>query len=273
MEKGIIPPPLVIEVEQLCKDGSSVWVEAITNELFDSAGNHIGSSVVCRNISERKRAEDALRLANTKLGILNNVTRHDINNQMTVLNGFLELCRQREKDPDLAHFLDKMSIAAANVHQQIAFTKDYQELGIKAPAWASVGRRIADAFAMLHPQGIELEDRTEGIEVLTDPLADKVHYNLIDNSMRHGGNVTHIRISSEQVGDSILIVYEDDGVGISAEDKKHIFEKGFGKNTGYGLFLIREILAITGITIEEKGQAGEGVRFEMRVPSGAWRRA
>ena len=273
VEKGIIPPPLVIEVEQLCKDGSSVWVEAITNELFDSAGNHIGSSVVCRNISERKRAEDALRLANTKLGILNNVTRHDINNQMTVLNGFLELCRQREKDPDLAHFLDKMSIAAANVHQQIAFTKDYQELGIKAPAWASVGRRIADAFAMLHPQGIELEDRTEGIEVLTDPLADKVHYNLIDNSMRHGGNVTHIRISSEQVGDSILIVYEDDGVGISAEDKKHIFEKGFGKNTGYGLFLIREILAITGITIEEKGQAGEGVRFEMRVPSGAWRRA
>jgi signal transduction histidine kinase len=229
--------------------------------------------VVCRNISKRKRAEDALRLANAKLGILNNVTRHDINNQMTVLNGFLDLCKMREKDPDMVRYLEKMSLAAANVHQQIAFTKDYQELGIKAPAWASVGRRIASAFAMLHPPEVVLEDQTEGIEVLTDPLADKVHYNLIDNSMRHGGHVTRIRVSSEQVGDDMLIVYEDDGVGISLEDKRRLFEKGFGKNTGYGLFLIREILAITGITIEEKGQPGRGVRFEMKVPSGAWRRA
>ena len=273
VDQGIIPPTLVFEVEQLCKDGSTVWVEAITNELFDGNGNHVGSSVVCRNISKRKRAEDALRLANAKLGILNNVTRHDINNQMTVLNGFLDLCKMREKDPDMVRYLEKMSLAAANVHQQIAFTKDYQELGIKAPAWASVGRRIASAFAMLHPPEVVLEDQTEGIEVLTDPLADKVHYNLIDNSMRHGGHVTRIRVSSEQVGDDMLIVYEDDGVGISLEDKRRLFEKGFGKNTGYGLFLIREILAITGITIEEKGQPGRGVRFEMKVPSGAWRRA
>jgi len=146
-------------------------------------------------------------------------------------------------------------------------------LGIKAPAWASVGRRIEEAFMMLHPPGVTLEDRTEGIEVLTDPLADKVPYNLVDNSMRHGGHVTRIRMSAEPAGDGMLVVYEDDGVGISAEDRKHLFEKGFGTNTGYGLFLIREILAITGIIIVENGEAGKGARFEMRVPPGAWRRA
>ena len=165
-----------------------------------------------------------------------------------------------------------MSRAVANVQEQIAFTKTYQELGVHAPAWASVSRRINEAFSMLNPPGIVLEDKTDGVEVLTDPMADKVQYNLVDNSLRHGGHVTRIKMSAEQIGDAMLIVYEDDGVGISAEDKKRLFQKGFGKNTGYGLFLIREILAITGITIMEKGQAGEGVRFEMLVPAGAWRR-
>jgi len=225
------------------------------------------------NVTERKQVEEALRLASIKLGIMNSITRHDITNQMMVVNGLLELCRKREKDPDLARYLDKMSRATANVQEQIAFTKDYQELGVNAPAWTSLGHQTAQSFAMLHPAGVELEDLTEGVEVLADPLAVKVPYNLIDNSMRHGGHVTRIRISAEQAGDAMLIAYQDDGVGISPEDRKHLFEKGFGKNTGYGLFLMREILAITCITIEEKGQEGKGVRFEMRVPPGKWRRA
>ena len=53
-----------------------------------------------------------------------------------------------------------------------------------------------------------------------------------------------------------LIVYHDDGVGISDKDREHLFKKGFGKNKGLGLFLVREVPAITGITIEEKGRAG-----------------
>jgi signal transduction histidine kinase len=223
------------------------------------------------DITERKLAEDALRQANAKLGILNAITRHDINNQITVINGFLELSKQREKDPELARYFERISRASANVQEQIAFTKDYQELGIKAPVWVSLGRQTANAFAALHPSGVALEDWTNGLEVLMDPLSEKVFYNLMDNSMRHGGHITRIRMSSEQVGDAMLMAYEDDGVGISAEDKKRLFEKGFGKNTGYGLFLIREILTITGITIVEKGQIGKGVRFEMLVPAGAWR--
>jgi sensor histidine kinase regulating citrate/malate metabolism len=37
------------------------------------------------------------------------------------------------------------------------------------------------------------------------------------------------------------------GVGIQLDEKQKIFEKGYGQNTGFGLFLAREILAITGI--------------------------
>jgi signal transduction histidine kinase len=54
--------------------------------------------------------------------------------------------------------------------------------------------------------------------------------------------------------------------------KEKIFERGFGKNTGLGLFLAREILVITGITITENGTPGKGARFEITVPKGMWRR-
>jgi signal transduction histidine kinase len=52
---------------------------------------------------------------------------------------------------------------------------------------------------------------------------------------------------------------------------ERIFEQGFGKNTGLGLFLSREILAITGLTINKNGVPGTGARFEITVPKGAYR--
>ena len=67
------------------------------------------------------------------------------------------------------------------------------------------------------------------------------------------------------------VALEDDGVGIPAADKDHVFEKGFGRHTGLGTFLSQEILAITGITIVENGVPGKGARFEMTVPRGMWR--
>lgn len=53
--------------------------------------------------------------------------------------------------------------------------------------------------------------------------------------------------------------------------KKAIFEKGVGKNTGLGLFLIRSILSITGLEIDEIGVEGEGARFIITIPHGNWR--
>jgi signal transduction histidine kinase len=66
-------------------------------------------------------------------------------------------------------------------------------------------------------------------------------------------------------------VYEDNGNGVVPEEKEKIFLKGFGKHTGLGMFLIREILSITGITIRENGTWQQGARFEIRVPSEKFR--
>jgi signal transduction histidine kinase len=83
--------------------------------------------------------------------------------------------------------------------------------------------------------------------------------------------VTTFGIRCERAPDGLVIYVEDDGFGVVPEEKEKIFEKGFGKNTGFGLFLAREILATTGITIRETGYVGVGARFEITVPKEMWR--
>ncbi|MGD1060292.1 MAG: HAMP domain-containing sensor histidine kinase [Methanomassiliicoccales archaeon] len=102
-------------------------------------------------------------------------------------------------------------------------------------------------------------------------MVTKVFYNLIEDSMRHGGTISEIRFTAHEKFDQLVIIYEDNGCGITVEDKQRLFQKGFGKNTGLGLFFVKEILNSTGIAIVENGQAGKGVRFEMTVPPGVWR--
>ena len=109
------------------------------------------------------------------------------------------------------------------------------------------------------------------LEVFADPLIGRVFYNLHDNTVRHGVHASAIQVHAEKRGDDMVIVWEDNGIGVPHDEKERIFERDFGKNTGLGLFLAREILDITGITIGENGELGRGARFEITVPKGAWR--
>jgi len=79
-------------------------------------------------------------------------------------------------------------------------------------------------------------------------------------------------VRCEAAGNELVIIIEDDGIGIPLDEKQKIFNKGFGKNTGYGLFLVREILNITNISIHETGRHGSGARFEITVPRGGFRK-
>jgi signal transduction histidine kinase len=107
--------------------------------------------------------------------------------------------------------------------------------------------------------------------VYADPLIYKVIFNLIDNAVRYGKTITTIRFSVEERDGDHILVCEDDGVGIPADEKEKIFQRGFGKNTGLGLAISRQILDITGITLHETGEPGKGARFEIVVPRGKCR--
>jgi signal transduction histidine kinase len=119
--------------------------------------------------------------------------------------------------------------------------------------------------------GVKIDIDVGSLEVYADPMLGKVFYTLIENAIRHGEKVKEIRFSFRQSGDDLVITSQDNGVGIAAENKQKIFSKGFGKHTGLDLFLSREILAITRITITENGEPGNGARFDMKVPKGMYR--
>ena len=118
-----------------------------------------------------------------------------------------------------------------------------------------------------------VQDKTNGLLIFADPMFDRVIYNLIENSLRHGGDVSRITYEVRFDDSVAILTYSDDGSGVPEADKEKIFARGYGKNTGLGLFIIREILSITGLSIRECGIPGKGVRFEIRVPAGRFRRA
>ena len=221
-----------------------------------------------QEIAERKRAEDSLRLANRKLYLLGSVSRHDILNQVMVILGYVALARVDAVDPAMDEYLREIESATKTIRSQIEFTRVYQDLGSHEPQWQEIEEIIPRADV---PRGIRLDTDLSGVFVYADPMLPKVFFNLLDNSVKHGDRVTCITISQEPRGDGMVIVWEDNGAGVVTSEKTRIFERGVGKNTGLGLFLIREILSITGITITETGEPGEGARFEMLVPEGAYR--
>jgi len=237
-------------------------------------GNPLFYSIT-HDITERKHAEEALRQANRQLNLLSSITRHDILNQLMALRGYLYLSQEVIDDPKtLIEYIKKEEQAANTIEHQIMFTKDYQELGAVAPAWQSMNTSIQKAVARLPMRDVRVDVDPKAPDIFADPLFEKVFYNLIDNALRYGGDqMKTIRFSSQEIDTGLVILCGDDGVGITAEDKKKLFTRGFGKNTGLGLFLSREILSITGITITENGVPGKGARFEITVPKGAWRTA
>jgi PAS domain S-box-containing protein len=222
------------------------------------------------NVIRRRRAEEALQKSNRKLQLMNNITRHDILNQLTALHGYLELSGECTDTPDqMREFIEREKKIVWIIEEQLAFMRDYQNIGIKAPAWQSVNDTVRRGVALLPMEDTEVIYDPLDVEVFADPMFEKVFYNLVQNSLNYGGDqMKKIRISSSDAGTSTIIVYEDDGNGVSVEDKKHLFELGFGKNTGFGLHLSREILAITGITIIENGEPGRGAKFVITVPKG-----
>ncbi len=78
-------------------------------------------------------------------------------------------------------------------------------------------------------------------------------------------------MTARRSGESLILVYEDDGTGIPTGEKERIFEFGYSHENIVSLFLIRELLGFTGITITETGEPGHGVRFEIVVPKGRFR--
>ena len=199
------------------------------------------------------------------------VVRHDIANRLTALRGRLRLIRKQFNDPALLNHLEKIDRAGRDIYQSLESVQNYRELGSGVPHWQGVDEMldgVQDSFENIR---VHVSPAFSGLELYVDPLCDRVFANLFDNTLRHGIHATEIRISCRMSDGMLVIIWEDNGVGVPENLKERIFAQGYGAHTGLGLYLCREILSETGISITENGVPGSGARFEIRVPAGAWR--
>ncbi|MEM2124184.1 MAG: PAS domain S-box protein [Methanolinea sp.] len=257
-----------VEFRMRRKDGDWAWILARGMVVGrDEEGRPLRMVGTHVDITDRKVIEEALREANRKITLLSGITRHDIANQLTAIRGYAAIGAGSTADPDAGALFRKIDEASEKIARFLEFMKVYQEIGVHAPTWQS----IREVVRGLDPGPLTVTCDCDA-EVLADPMLGRVFGNIVENASRHGGKATRVSVSCEEREDGLLVVVADDGVGIPAGEKERIFEKGYGNHTGFGLFLAREILALTGIAIRETGTPGEGARFELLVPRGKYRR-
>lgn len=142
---------------------------------------------------------------------------------------------------------------------------------ILRPDWYSLEDVLGAALSNIRLSHIRFFSDVKGYFICSNQGLPQVFQSLLENSILHGQKVTSIRVTARDTGEGLLIIYEDDGVGIPDTDKSLLFEWGREPHKAHSLFLCRQVLSITGISIKETGRQGRGARFEILVPPGRFR--
>jgi PAS domain S-box-containing protein len=200
------------------------WLHVLSAPVRNSGGDIIGALETAVDVTDQHMAEDALNEAIKKLNLLSSITRHDILNKITFLRGlFVLLLEKSDNQHELDILLRRGTEAVIFIQRQIEFTRTYQDVGMNKPEWHNLEKIIRKAYTELPYTQIAIIIDFEGGEVYSDPLIQKVFYNLMENSAKHGERVTTIRYSLIPSEEGIVIRYQDDGIGIPPEDKENIF--------------------------------------------------
>ncbi|GEM_PF-679468 len=254
----------------LTKSGEKVCVKVVTSVVSFFPLKNTGTLAVITDITDLRKTEGKLDLANRKILLLASITRHDILNKLETLRGFLLIAKEKSTDLEVIRAISIADESADKIRHQLVFSKEYQNMGIKLPVWLSVYETVEKAASLLGSQKFTLVVNNCDYSVFADPMLEKVFYNLFDNSIQHGIHVTRIQVECKETEDYLNIIVEDDGAGIPANEKGRLFLTECRK--GWGLFLSKEVLQITGMTIEESGKSGKGARFIIKVQKEGYKR-
>jgi PAS domain S-box-containing protein len=254
------------------RDGSWRWIHTHGTVVSrDTDGQPIRMIGINQDITERTQSQKALEQAKKKLNLLNYVTFNDLQNLMFTLLGYQHLVKEKVGIDPGSHLMEKQDEIIDRISQSLKFAQSYQDLGIKPPQWQNVSQEFLIAFSHRDFMKIQHTILLDGLEIFADLLLEQVFQILAENTLEHGKTATQVRIGYTQGTEILMLFFEDDGVGIPEDLKNKIFSANFKKKKGLGLYLAREILEITGISIRETGTPGKGARFEIILPKGFYR--
>ncbi len=259
------------------KDKNNNIIDVVLNVSKFQIGNESYLRTTIQDVSDLVKAEETLNqimdqlvLVIEKLGVVGSLTRHDVRNKLSAVTGYAYLLKKKYANKaDIVDGLCKMEEAVRDSMKIFDFAKMYEELGSEVLIPTNVGSKLNEALTLFSSELPKTINECSNLTILADSFLRQLFYNFIDNTRKYGKKTTFIRVYYEktETGD-LQLIYEDDGVGISAENKSKLFSEGYstGGSTGFGLFLIRKMMDIYGWSIQETGEPGKGARFVITVP-------
>ncbi len=263
--RGKMPEPF--EFPYFTKGRTKRWGEAHLS-LLEKDGRKIGALAVLRDVTERKRTVEKIERMNEKLAVIGRLTRHDTRNVLSsVLNKGYIIKQAIPKNEHVSKYYEDVESAFNRIERIFEFAKIYEMLGSQELVYIDLGNSFNEAFCLLPElQGFKIINGCKGVTVFADSLLRQLFYNLLDNSLRYGEKVSQIKLYYKVERNKLKVIYEDNGVGIGKSEKKKVFDEGYGKGTGFGLYLIRKICEVYGWTIQETGKKGKGAQFTIAIP-------
>jgi len=223
------------------------------------------------DITARKKIEQDLESVNEKLRVIGKLVRHDVSNKLSSIRANTYLLKKfcnEGVNSKVHQYLINIDTDVQSAEHLFDLSRLYEQIGVECPREIDVERCFNEAVALNQKLPLKIVNKTRGLNVVADSLLKQVFYNLNEDSVRHGQKVTEIQLYYNQKSDGIVLTYQDDGVGISVENKAKLFTEGFStaNGTGLGLAIIRKILQVYGWSIKECGVPGCGAKFDITIP-------
>jgi PAS domain S-box-containing protein len=278
VRKGEVVPN--VEVKRQTKDGREIITSMTISPLRDSEGKIIGVSRICKDITDLKKAEERLILAErlSSLGELTAGVAHELRNPLAGIKINTQILSRKKDLPEMEKKLLNSTQEGIEKIQKIVddmlhFAKPKASHFKEEEINEVVDKSLAILQAKLKKGNISsfFERGQELPKVRIDiHQIQQVLINLMLNSiqaMEKGGTLT-LRTFSEDKG-GVGVEVKDTGVGISRSHLKKIFDPFFttkSEGTGLGLSITLKILENHGATIDVVSEEGTGSTFTIHLP-------
>jgi PAS domain S-box-containing protein len=272
------------------KDGQVVWCEIAIALVRAPDGTPQYEIAVFDDITERKRAEDALREAHEELKRSNAeleqfayVASHDLQEPLRMVSSYTQLLMRRygeRLDGDAKEFTAYIVDGATRMKQLIEDLLAYSRVGTKGkefkpvPVESALRRAIVNLRTAIEECGASITYDTLPVVRGDDVQLAQLFQNLLGNALKfRSASVPRIHVSSVAKQDEHEIVVADNGIGIEAQYFERIFmvfqrlhNKGEYPGTGIGLAICKKVVERHGGRIWVESRPGEGSAFHFTLP-------
>ncbi len=260
-----------------------IHLELTTSPIFDERGKITGTVHIARDITERKRQEEQLMMADrlASIGELAAGTAHELNNPLTSVIGFSRLLMEKDVPDDIR---EDLGIICSEAQRATEVIKQLLQFARKRTPVEQLNQINSVVEHVLRLRAYEqrahnIEVRTDLAPALPEIMIDyfqmqQVLLNIIINaeqSMVEANERGTLTIATRRRNSTVVISVTDDGLGISQEHLGQIFDPFFttkkaGKGTGLGLSICHRIVTEHSGQIYARSRPGEGATFYVELP-------